>query len=60
VQEKQQKSNKKLALFKESAMYRKNKNHQIAFTPGLQMNQENCWVKKAAMISWDKIEYNPI
>ena len=42
-------------------MYRKNKNHQIAFTDfnqplGLQMNPENRWVKKAATIPWDKIE----
>ena len=42
-------------------MYKKNKNHQIAFTDfnqplGLQMNPENRWVKKAATIPWDKIE----
>ena len=42
-------------------MYKKNKNHQIAFTDfnqplGLQMNTENRWVKKAATIPWDKIE----
>lgn len=42
-------------------MYKKNKNHQIAFTDfnqplGLQMNPENRWLKKAATILWDKIE----
>ena len=42
-------------------MYKKNKNHQIAFTDfnqplGLQMTPENRWVKKAATIPWDEIE----
>ena len=42
-------------------MYKKNKNHQIAFTDfnqplGLQMNPDNRWVKKAATIPWNEIE----
>ena len=42
-------------------MYKKNKNHQIAFTDfnqplGLQMNPDNRWVKKAATIPWKDIE----
>ena len=42
-------------------MYKKNKNHQIAFTDfnqplGMKMNSENRWVKKAATIPWDEIE----
>ena len=42
-------------------MYKKNKNHQIAFTDfnqplGMQMNPKNRWVIKATTIPWDKIE----
>mgnify|MGYP002624681418 FL=1 len=42
-------------------MYKKNKNHQIAFTDfnqpiGMKMNPDNRWVKKAAMIPWNEIE----
>ncbi len=42
-------------------MYKKNNNHQIAFTDfdqplGMKMNPENRWVKKAATIPWDEIE----
>ena len=42
-------------------MYKKNKNHQIAFTDfnqplGMKMNSENRWVKKAEAIPWDEIE----
>ena len=42
-------------------MYKKNKNHQIAFTDfnqplGMKMNPDNRCVKKAATIPWDEIE----
>ena len=42
-------------------MYKKDRNHQIAFTDfnqplGMQMNPDNRWVVKAKTIPWDRIE----
>lgn len=42
-------------------MYKKERNHQIAFTDfnqplGMQMNPKNRWVVKATTIPWDRIE----
>ena len=42
-------------------MYKKDRNHQIAFTDfkqplGMQMNPKNRWVIKATTIPWDRIE----
>lgn len=45
----------------EPAMYKKNRNKQLAFSNfnqplGLQLNPENRWVRKAETIPWDEIE----
>ena len=42
-------------------MYKKNHNKQLAFSnfnqpPGLQLNPENRWIKKAETIPWNLIE----
>lgn len=46
---------------RERAMYKKNRNKQLAFSNfnqplGLQLNPENRWVRKAETIPWDAIE----
>ena len=46
---------------RERAMYKKNRNKQLAFSNfnqplGLQLNLENRWVRKAETIPWDAIE----
>lgn len=55
------KSVQKACSFEESTMYKKIKNQQMTFTDfdqpfGMQMNPNNRWVKKAAVIPWDAIE----
>ena len=56
-----QKQNKKLALGGKAKMYKFDRNHQYSLSNfnqplGMEMNSENRWVKKAAMIPWDEIE----
>ena len=56
-----QKQNKKLALGGKAKMYKFDRNHQYSLSDfnqplGMEMNSENRWVKKAAMIPWDEIE----
>lgn len=53
--------NEKKACTSEDAMYKFKREKQISFTDfnqpqGMQMNPNNRWVKKAAMIPWDTIE----
>ncbi|MBP3819174.1 MAG: hypothetical protein J6H31_12830 [Butyrivibrio sp.] len=43
-------------------MYKKNQNHQFSLGDfnqpmGLKLDPENKWIKKAAMIPWDEIEF---
>ena len=56
-----QKQNKKLALGGKAKMYKFDRNHQYSLSDfnqplGMEMNSENRWVKKVAMIPWDEIE----
>ena len=56
-----QKQSKNLALGGKTKMYKFDRNHQYSLSDfnqplGMEMNPENRWVKKAAMIPWDKIE----
>ena len=56
-----QKQSKKLALGGKAKMYKFDRNHQYSLSNfnqplGMEMNSENRWVKKAAMIPWDEIE----
>ena len=56
-----QKQSKNLALGGKTKMYKFDRNHQYCLSDfnqplGMDMNPENRWVKKAAMIPWDKIE----
>ena len=56
-----QKQSKKLALGGKAEMYKFDRYHQFSLNDfnqplGMEMNPENRWVKKAAMIPWDKIE----
>ena len=53
--------NKKLALGGKAKMYKFDRNHQYSLSDfnqplGMEMNSENRWVKKAAMIPWENIE----
>ena len=55
------KQSKKLALGGKSKMYKFDRNHQYSLSDfnqpmGMEMNPENRWVKKAAMIPWNEIE----
>lgn len=56
-----QKERKKLAPGGKTEMYKFDRNHQFSLNDfnqplGMEMNPENRWVKKAAMIPWDEIE----
>ena len=56
-----QKQSKKLALGGKAKVYKFDRNHQYSLSDfnqplGMEMNPENRWVKKAAMIPWDEIE----
>ncbi len=56
-----QKQSKNLALGGKAKMYKFDRYHQFSLNDfnqplGMEMNPENRWVKKAAMIPWDKIE----
>ena len=55
------KHSKKLALGGIAEMYKFDRNHQLSLSDfnqplGMEMNAENRWVKKAAMIPWENIE----
>ena len=56
-----QKQHKKLALGGKAKMYKFDRYHQYSLSDfnqplEMEMNPENRWVKKAAMIPWDEIE----
>ena len=56
-----QKQSKKLALGGKVKVYKFDRDHQYSLSDfnqplGMEMNLENRWVKKAAMIPWDEIE----
>lgn len=56
-----QKQSKKLTLGGKAKVYKFDRNHQYSLSDfnqplGMEMNPENRWVKKAAMIPWDEIE----
>ena len=56
-----QKQSKKLALGGKAKVYKFDRDHQYSLSDfnqplGMEMNLENRWVKKAAMIPWDEIE----
>ena len=56
-----QKQSKNLALGGKAEMYKFDRYHQYSLSDfnqplGIEMNPENRWVKKAAMIPWDEIE----
>ena len=58
--EKSKKTRKPLQ-FGENTMYRFDREHQLSFTDfdqpmGLQMDPNNRWIKKAALIPWNTIE----
>ena len=56
-----QKQSKKLTLGGKAKVYKFDRDHQYSLSDfnqplGMEMNLENRWVKKAAMIPWDEIE----